>query len=598
MYLERSTKGGAWGSWITTGLPSTSNDEGLFYPPVEVSGSVVVKASNTVYVSRTRGTPGSWAKINLPGTRLATALSLPDKKTILVGTDDGRMYKITFSSLTNTWTTVTLATPRAGYVSDIISDPDDSDIIWATYSNVNGGHVFRSDDDGGSWADVSSSLPNIPVNSIELDPSNTDTVFVAADVGVYRSDDAGLSWNAFSLGLPNALAKDLLFHPESRLLRVATKSRGIWEIQVDSSGQPEVAVFVRDNVIDSGRVTPSPSSVDNPYSIGEQVFWWESPDIKIDSPSYQSSGIDGLDFEIFEDDQSMIDNGIEFSAGLQSESIQAAGVSRVYVQVHNRGVKPAIDVDVRVFFTAASAVFPNLPSGFWSGFPSNTVSANSPWQPVADHRTIPGIAPGRSKIIGFNWATPASFSGQVSLLSFVSAANDVISTTELNIESLVKSVNKCAVKSGLAINPSPLAGPVRAIVPIQIPTRSKKSFKVRTIGKSGLIRGLILSKAVVKREKSYLKKVELTEQDREEILRLVEKSPKLKNKLDLKYAYTCKSKSKKVALLETLKKSDLAEGQLIVVLNRKSRSGSQSLVVENAAGDPIGGFKFSSFNRS
>ena len=94
------------------------------------------------------------------------------------------------------------------------------------------GAVLRSDDAGDSWTDVTANLPLIPVNAIVGDPANPDRVWIACDVGVFESRDAGGSWSVFGTGLPNALATDLLFYERDRLLRVGTRSRGIWEVTV------------------------------------------------------------------------------------------------------------------------------------------------------------------------------------------------------------------------------------------------------------------------------------------------------------------------------------------------------------------------------
>ena len=37
-------------------------------------------------------------------------------------------------------------------------------------------------------------LPNIPINSVTVDPANFKRVWVAADVGVYQSLDLGATW--------------------------------------------------------------------------------------------------------------------------------------------------------------------------------------------------------------------------------------------------------------------------------------------------------------------------------------------------------------------------------------------------------------------
>jgi hypothetical protein len=109
-------------------------------------------------------------------------------------------------------------------------DPDMPNRLWATFSNP--GAVFRSDDAGTAWTDVTSNLPSLPVNTIVTDPSDRERVWVACDLGVFESTDAGAKWSVFGTGLPNALAVDLIFYEPDRLLRVATRSRGVWEAAV------------------------------------------------------------------------------------------------------------------------------------------------------------------------------------------------------------------------------------------------------------------------------------------------------------------------------------------------------------------------------
>ena len=99
-------------------------------------------------------------------------------------------------------------------------------------SQVGGGLVYRSDNAGSTWADCTAGLPKIPMNAVVVDPANFKRVWVAADVGVYQTLDLGSNWAAFSTGLPNAMAADLLFHKQDRMLICATRSRGVWVIAV------------------------------------------------------------------------------------------------------------------------------------------------------------------------------------------------------------------------------------------------------------------------------------------------------------------------------------------------------------------------------
>jgi hypothetical protein len=98
---------------------------------------------------------------------------------------------------------------------------------------MNGGRVWRSTDGGTSWTDRSAGLPQLPLNAVEVDPVNSNRVWVAADLGVYQSTDGGASWQSFSSGLPNAFIGDLLYHRHARVLRAGTRNRGTWEIPVD-----------------------------------------------------------------------------------------------------------------------------------------------------------------------------------------------------------------------------------------------------------------------------------------------------------------------------------------------------------------------------
>jgi ligand-binding sensor domain-containing protein len=124
-----------------------------------------------------------------------------------------------------------LATPRRGaYVSDIHVDRRSR--LWVTVSTLGGGHVFVSSDRGASWNDVSGDLPSIPVNAVAVDPADSDNVFLGADNGVYRSTRSGGRWTEYGDGLPNAIVGDLVLHARLRRLRVGTRNRGVWEIEL------------------------------------------------------------------------------------------------------------------------------------------------------------------------------------------------------------------------------------------------------------------------------------------------------------------------------------------------------------------------------
>jgi photosystem II stability/assembly factor-like uncharacterized protein len=467
MSIERSTVGGGWDTWVyVLGTEVPDGYHCLFYPPMEVNGNVVAKAGETVYISSDSG--DTWTVLRLPvewverdpeqdpGTFepnfVASALSIPTPTRILVGTcpysldtAGGDIYRI--DQLAGAWLDpVPLERPRAGFVSDIYVDPTNANRIWVTYSTIDEeGHVYRSDDGGTTWHDVSAGLPDlIPVNAIVADPANTDIVYIGTDVGVYRSADAGGAWTSFSKGLPRAIVGDLLFHPVARVLRAGTRSRGVWEVAVDQPATtPGTQLYLRNSIVDTRRKVPSISAGDDPFQPGAAVNWWSSPDIKVDRTPFQTASLSDVDFEFFQDDRG------SFAAGLRDEKVR--GLTRVFVQAHNRGPSPASDVAVKVFYADASGAAspPPVPSGFWSDFPNNTVPADSPWQQIAPHRVVPSVEVGRPQVVGFEWEPPTTMGG-VWLLAVVSAANDPVAA-ERAIAPLIQGNPKCGLKRVLVL---------------------------------------------------------------------------------------------------------------------------------------------------
>ena len=243
MTPERSTTKGNWASWTRVFPPVPSGEGSLFYPPFETSattGDTIAMGGDALYVSRNNGT--AWTRLAFPSGARSSALAIPQPNEVLVGTTNGQVFRTTWNGVS--WTALTaLTTPRAAaYVSDLHARSGSSR-LWATSSTINGGRVFRSDNNGSTWTDVTAGLPALPINCIEVDPGNSNRVWVGADVGVYQSWDAGGSWAPFASSLPNALVGDLVFHPHARVLRAGTRNRGIWEIPVDGwQAQPWTGV--------------------------------------------------------------------------------------------------------------------------------------------------------------------------------------------------------------------------------------------------------------------------------------------------------------------------------------------------------------------
>jgi photosystem II stability/assembly factor-like uncharacterized protein len=230
--LERSAnKGQTWTDlkpppFSALDSPPTS----LFYPPVEVSGLTVAIGAKSLIVTRSGAAPWTTISLGLSAGELPSAMREIDANTLLVGTNRGRMVRMSWNG--SSWVKTQLTSPAPRYISCIAVDPSNPLRFWVTLSQVGPGRVFRSDDAGASWVNRTAGLPAIPINAVVVDPGNFRRVWVAADVGVYQTLDLGATWTSFSNGLPNAMAVDLLFHRQDRALICATRNRGAWVMPV------------------------------------------------------------------------------------------------------------------------------------------------------------------------------------------------------------------------------------------------------------------------------------------------------------------------------------------------------------------------------
>ena len=153
-----------------------------------------------------------------------------DANTILIGTNAGRMLRVSWTG--TAWRKVVLTSPAPRYISCIAVDPSNPQRFWVTLSQVGGAMVYRSDNAGTAWIASTTGLPSIPMNAVVVDPASYKRIWVAADVGVYQTRNMGGAWAPFSNGLPNAMAADLLFHKQDRMLVCATRNRGAWVMAV------------------------------------------------------------------------------------------------------------------------------------------------------------------------------------------------------------------------------------------------------------------------------------------------------------------------------------------------------------------------------
>ena len=84
-------------------------------------------------------------------------------------------------------------------------------MIYATYAEFGGRHVWRSEDFGETWEAIdgsgASAMPDIPVHSVVVDPGNVRRIYLGTDLGVFTSGDRGRTWAVENTGFANAVTE-------------------------------------------------------------------------------------------------------------------------------------------------------------------------------------------------------------------------------------------------------------------------------------------------------------------------------------------------------------------------------------------------------
>ncbi|MFN8177259.1 MAG: FlgD immunoglobulin-like domain containing protein [bacterium] len=200
-------------------------------PNILYAGELAVEKSTDGGTSWNFGGGGS----NWNGTPVATiGVSFGDANRVVAGTGSstGTIEIRRTTSGGTTWTAATGYPAR--YPTDFAFDPSNNDVVWATFSGYGTGHVFRSTDVGLTWVNVSGNLPDLPHQTVAVDPLNPAWAYVGTDLGVYRTTDGGTSWTIYDVGMPPAMILDLAIS-SARRMRAATFGNGVWEIDLPTA---------------------------------------------------------------------------------------------------------------------------------------------------------------------------------------------------------------------------------------------------------------------------------------------------------------------------------------------------------------------------
>jgi uncharacterized repeat protein (TIGR01451 family) len=178
-----------------------------------------------------------------------SAIGVGGGQAVYTGSLDGLVYLSTNAQTSDspTWTQIGKSSLPARPVTQFAVDPSNYRIAYVSYAGFNAattsrpGHVFRTFDGGNTFADITGNLPDSPVNSIVLDPSYANTLYVGTDVGPFVTYNGGATWSALGSAFPIVTIWQLDLDPSHRIMAAGTHGRGAFRI-ADSHTVPALVV--------------------------------------------------------------------------------------------------------------------------------------------------------------------------------------------------------------------------------------------------------------------------------------------------------------------------------------------------------------------
>jgi photosystem II stability/assembly factor-like uncharacterized protein len=154
---------------------------------------------------------------------------------IYVGTSDANVWVTQNDG--GSWTNITGNLPNR-YVTSIHASPNVSNNVYVTHTGYKYNsyipHIHKSSNNGTTWTDISGNLPQAGINDVLIYPGNENILFVANDIGVYVTYDAGFNWNRLGTNMPIIPVFDIAYNSSTQKLIAGTYAKSLQTIDVTS----------------------------------------------------------------------------------------------------------------------------------------------------------------------------------------------------------------------------------------------------------------------------------------------------------------------------------------------------------------------------
>jgi len=154
--------------------------------------------------------------------------------TLFVGSQNGRLYKVTNAHTTPVVEEIGSSSFPTAYISSVAIGGSE-DTLMVSFTNYGVPSVWQSYDGGNFWEDVSSNLPDMPIRWALYHPQNALQVLLATEIGIWSTNDASaetILWEP-DAGLPNVRVDMLQMRALDNTVLAATHGRGLMWTQWD-----------------------------------------------------------------------------------------------------------------------------------------------------------------------------------------------------------------------------------------------------------------------------------------------------------------------------------------------------------------------------
>jgi photosystem II stability/assembly factor-like uncharacterized protein len=243
--IAQSTDGGISFHNIADGLPTGAVGFNLHFQVHPTATNILLASTGSLWWTQQPGTPWSalFTPPDYPNESVVRSAVDPSRDIYYAATARGRLYA---AASGNDWQLV-FSHPDGHGFTDLVIDPDDTTLIYASFGGFTSGRVYRlrrfaSTPAALQATDITSGLASgALVQTLAVDAMVPYTIYAGIwESGVFRGSSQNVGdlpvWTSYNIGMPPAAdVRALRVHRATGVMRAATWGRSAYEV---NTGDP------------------------------------------------------------------------------------------------------------------------------------------------------------------------------------------------------------------------------------------------------------------------------------------------------------------------------------------------------------------------